>query len=648
MKTDFKVEQIVKLISYLTGLTGFVSVSRHVSYSYSLLFLSLLILSLVFEKKNIFFFPRWLLNAIASAFILMTVLNTTYANLIEKVIEMLLFLLAVKFLEDKKSRDHLQIYAIAVFLLLGSALLSVDLLFLAYFLTLIFLCSLAVIFLAYLSEEPSLRMEREVCAKVVSKALLIPVFAIPLTMVFFILLPRPFSPLLKVPVPGQKGVTGFSEGVKLGEVSEIQEDDSTVFRVNMREVPSSLLYWRGIVFDYFDGRGWSMSNKSVLEKMGRHPVSGEEIEQTVFLEPYNHKYLFALDIPISVNNTRTSRVFTSPLPRGIQKRIRYEAVSVFSERIAAGGINEDIYLQLYDGISSAITDLAKRITAGRSGRAKIDSILEYFAKEKFRYSMEGLPVSSSPLEDFLFRLRYGNCEYFASSTAVMLRAAGIPARVVGGFKGAEYNEMGAYYLVQQRNAHLWVEAYVKGEGWVRVDPTPSTRELFIEEGRRDIFFRMKQAFDVANYFWNGFVIDYDLRRQFSIFLRIGEGIKKPAFNLDLSIEKEKAGHYFIVFMLIVLLAAGFVMLLTRRMPQEMKIIGKFHKKMKRYGYERMPNEGLEEFVSRIGDEDLRSRAEAFAADFGMLYYKDQKFTRVHARRLSEKIKEIKPGKAKLS
>lgn len=642
MRSDLRVDGIVKLITFLIGSIGFLSIVQHVSYLYSLLFISLLIASAVFEKNKTFLLPRWALNSAAVLFIVFTFLNMNYANLIEKMIEMFIFLLAVKFLEDKKTRDHLQIYTISVFLLLGSALLSTDLLFLLYFLSLVFLFTVAIVLLAYLSEEPDLSLGKDVLFKIVSKALLIPAAAIPLTVVFFIVLPRPFSPLLKVLTPGQKAMTGFSEDINLGMVSEIQEDTGTIFRAEMKEIPSSKLYWRGIVFDHFDGQSWKMSDKREMVKLGKQLLKGERVEQTIYLEPYNYKYLFALDRPVLINRSRTSKVFTYTLPQSPDKRIKYDAVSVLDETIYEDEINEETYLQLPDDFSEKITDLAIRITSGKNAQEKMNLILSFFSDEKFKYSMEGLPVSSKPLEDFLFDLKSGNCEYFASSMALMLRASGVPARVVGGYKGADYNEVGGYYLVQQRNAHVWVEAYMNGLGWVRVDPTPSSREVLIRRYQSGLFFKLRMALDVVNYFWNGFVIDYDLRKQFSLFMRLGQGIKSPGLDIDLSAGKKSAGGYIVIFVPVFLFVIIIYRILTKKTRAEIKMIRKFHKRMLRYGYERSPSEGLDEFLLRIDDEGIRLKASAFVADFNAIYYKDQGFTRARIKRLHEKIKAIKP------
>lgn len=642
MKADISIKLAVKLITFLIGAIGFLSVVQHVSYLYSLLFVSLLITSAIFEKTNRFIFPRWDLNSIAVIFIFITVMNMNYENLIEKMIEMFIFLLAVKFLEDKKTRDHLQIYTISVFLLLGSALLSTDLLFLIYFLSLVFLFTVAIVLLAYLSEEPDLLLKKDVLFKIVSKALLIPAAAIPLTVIFFIILPRPFSPLLKVSTPGQKAMTGFSEDINLGMVSEIQEDTGTIFRAEMKEIPSSLLYWRGIVFDYFDGKSWKMSDKREMVKLGKQALKGERVEQTIFLEPYNYKYLFAIDRPVSINRSRTSKVFTYTLPRSPDKRIKYDVVSVLDETIYEDAINEDIYLQLPDNISRKITGLALRLSAGKDAQEQLDSILRFYSDEKFTYSMEGLPVSTTPLEDFLFDLKYGNCEYYASSMAVLLRLSGVPARVVGGYKGADYNAVGGYYVVQQRNAHVWVEAYIKGRGWVRVDPTPASREVIIRSYQSGVFFKLGMALDVVNYFWNGFVIDYDLRKQFTLFMRLGQGIKNPGLDIDLSVGKKSAGSFIIILIPIILVLIITYRVITHKTPAEIKIIRKFHKRMRKHGYERGHSEGLDEFLLRIDDEQIRRKAAAFVTDFNEIYYKDQGFTRPVIKSLSKKIKAIKP------
>ena len=639
---NISIKDAVKLITFMIGTIGYLSVIDHVALLYSLLFLAIFIVSVIFERKNNFLIPRLALNAIAVLFIIYTVANTTYDNLIEKTIEMFIFLLAVKFLENKKTRDYLQIYTISVFLLLGSALLSTDFIFLIYFLSLVFLFTIATILLAYLSEDPDLHLQKEIFLKVVSRAMLIPAVAIPLMAAFFVVLPRPYSPLVKITAPGKKAVTGFSEAVNLGEVSSIQEDTGAIFRVNMKKIDQSQLYWRGIVFDYFDGRRWNLSEMRETGKLGRSPRSGEMIEQTVFLEPNNFKYLFALDRPVAMNRSRTSRVFTNTIARKPKKRIRYDAVSFLSETVFDDTVNEALYLQLPEDIPLSIIRLAKDLSFERDTVETVRSFMKHFQDVDFKYSLEGLPVSASPLEDFLFDLKYGNCEYYASALAVMLRISGIPARVIGGYKGADFNEMGGYYLVQNRNAHVWVEAFIKGDGWVRLDPTPASREVLMAEYESGLIVKAGLLLDIINYYWNGFVIDYDLKKQFSLFMKLSYGLKGRGIDIDVSIDEKRKGVYFLVLIFIILFFFSSVKLIARRKCLETRVARKFNKRMARHGYERGDAEGLEEFVLRIPVGKIKDEAGSFVNEFERLYYKDESFTRVQAKRLCRKIRAIKP------
>ncbi|HBD09386.1 MAG TPA: hypothetical protein DCZ69_14105, partial [Syntrophobacteraceae bacterium] len=137
----------------------------------------------------------------------------------------------------------------------------------------------------------------------------------------------------------------------------------------------------------------------------------------------------------------------------------------------------DKYLQLPAGLPKEVVDLVMGLTAGKDPDAQVAVLTQYFQRANYKYSLDNLPISEEPIADFILKHRYGNCEYFASALAVMLRIAGIPSRVVGGYRGGTYNNVGQYYMVTQNSAHLWVEAYTSEGAWLRLEPTPPLTTL---------------------------------------------------------------------------------------------------------------------------------------------------------------------------
>lgn len=640
MGPKIRIENIVKITTYLIGFIGFLSVFKYISAVYSLSFLTLYLFSIYFEQKKSFIIPRWVLNILSSGIILLTFLRLTLDDPVTPALEALVILLAIKSLEEKRSRDYMQIYVISVFLLAGYSLMSIDILFLAYFLSMVFLISLVIVLLTYYSQDPVMELEKTEVLKIVTRSMMIPLVAVPLTVFMFVILPRTNYPFFNFLNRGEKAKTGFADNVKLGGVTDIQEDASAIFRANMDKVKDDLLYWRGIVLDSFDGTSWETVKKGDWGGQIKLVLHGNLTKQTIYLEPYGNKYLFALDKPATIllRNLKTFEDLTFHLPRNIDKRLKYEASSVLSETLPDENIDRDLYLQLPEKLPPEIINLAKELSSQGDNTLTINAMLKYLREGNYKYSLQNLPISGTPLKDFLFRYRYGNCEYFASAMAVMLRASGIPARVVGGYKGGYYNNTGRYYLVLQKNAHVWVEAYVENRGWLRLDPTPSSMENYTVASKRGFLFRVRMFFDAIDYYWNASIISYNLEKQIDLFQKLKEGVRKP--RIDLKLPKKDLFIYASALFIIVPLAYVIYLLLAKKKSAEEKIIEKFLERMKKAGYERHKAEGLEEFIAKVQDDVLREKSQRFVKEFEEIYYKDRKLTRQEYEGLKEIIKNL--------
>ncbi len=633
-----RVESVVTILSGLICATGFASVFPYVSSVYAVSFSLLCALSVYGEYRKSFFPPRWLLNIFSLAVIGVSVVRVNRSDPVIPILEALILLLAIKFLEKKTSRDYLQIYVIALFLLAGSALQSIDLVFMLYFLVLIVLLTLAVVFLTYFSQDPAMELEHSVIARIFSKALLIPALALPLTIVLFFVLPRTNYPLFAFLNAGEAARTGFSDNVKLGSVSDIQEDTSILFRAKMDKIDDASLYWRGLVLDSFDGRQWSASKEK--ERGGGLPhVKGKQIRQTIFLEYHENRYLRALDAPLaitSLRNIRSSGDFTFSSPLAMQKRLRYDVVSVPSGAVPAASVNRQKYLQLPEGISPGIAKVARELSSPADSKKTVRALLRFLREGDYKYSLKNLPVSRTPLEDFLFRYKYGNCEYFASAMAVLLRASKIPARLIGGYRGGYYNDVGGYYIIPQKNSHVWVEAYLENEGWIRLDPTPASMENFTSLADKKPILRIALILDTLHYYWNALVINYDFDKQFSLFRQFRSSIRNPSLGSFLKNNSSLLWGLFSVFIIIIVLRTR-PWSLTQRSREE-KVVRLFLRKMDRYGYRKGPSEGLEEFTSKIQEGPLRERVWTFVMEFEKKYYKDERLSKEETAVLQEMVK----------
>jgi hypothetical protein len=576
--------------------------------------------------------------------IILSLYRFNVGNLVVQIVEALLILLSIKLLEDKKFRDYMQIYAIALFLLAGLGLLSLDIAFVVYLFIFVILLTISVVLLTYYSEDPSLELPGYTVIKIVLRSMYIPLIAIPLTVVMFVILPRTYYPIFGFLNRADKAKTGFTDSVKLGGISGIQEDSGAILRVNMEKVDDNSLYWRGVVLDNFDGVSWKRLQRHIVSATKPTEIKGKMITQTVYLEPYENIYLFALDKPVFISSKGTKKYtdFTHTSSGFIEKKTRYDAVSIISSTIGDHAIDKEIYLQVPEDISPKITNLVKSLAPGKDNEEDILLIYRFLNSSSYKYSMKNLPISKTPLEEFLFNVKHGNCEYFASAYAVMLRIAGIPSRLVGGYKGGYYNEMGGYYLVPQKNAHVWVEAYVKKKGWIRIDPTPAGIYVFSYPSKGNVLFRLNLFLDAINYYWFAFVVNYNFEKQLSILGSLRKAFKKPSVSLTFNRKVTLKYGIILFFITAAVLTMRYVIFkVNERGTAEEKLLLKFLIKMERQGYKKIESQGLEEFVSTISDDEIKRHSMKFIKEFEKLFYRDQTFKKSNIRDLEKMIGLVK-------
>jgi transglutaminase-like putative cysteine protease len=377
--------------------------------------------------------------------------------------------------------------------------------------------------------------------------------AVALTLVIFFLIPRLGRTFL--PLAGQFGTapTGFSDRVELGIYGAIQSDPTIAMRVSFPEevvAPERLpnLRWRGVAFDRFDGRRWSLTEAARAQVrrarddsylVSPHTIGAPFLNYEVFLEPIGTEVLFGVP-RITTLQGRLPGVAVDAgeglaLPTPPTTRIRYTATSQ-PERARGASLRRPVraaeypqrireaYLQL-PVLSPRVRALAEELAAGATAPLEIALRIEAHLIRNLRYSLDlGEETDRDPLDVFLFERKAGNCEYFAAAMAVLLRAAGVPARVVNGFQRGEWNDVGRYFAVRQRDAHSWVEVFFPGEGWVTFDPSP--RAGFDADAAGASGWLAKR-FDALRMQWNRYVVDYNagdqaliamkLRREYSAF-----------------------------------------------------------------------------------------------------------------------------------
>jgi len=321
-----------------------------------------------------------------------------------------------------------------------------------------------------------------------------------LALVLFVALPRMRgSVLTSAARAGAQATAGFSDQVQLGDLGRIRQDPTVVLRVETLEgeaPPRPNAFWRGLAFDHFDGRSWSVTPS------GRRPVPGSpeggvslgpgpedaNLVQRIVREPVVSGTLFGAGQPRALQGTirRLERDATGGLYAAGQSgdRVRYTIstrrrshadAELADDRTAPPPRSDGRYLQLPE-ISERVRALAREVTRGSASDAERVRALERWLLANGRYTDSPPPrdatAALSPVESFLMEDTAGHCEYFASAMVVLARSAGIPARLVNGFAGGRTNRIGGFVEVTRSDAHAWVEVHYADAGWVRYDPTP--------------------------------------------------------------------------------------------------------------------------------------------------------------------------------
>ncbi len=435
--------------------------------------------------------------------------------------------------------------------------------------------------------------------------------AAPVAAFLFWLTPRLDGPIWGIPGQ-QQSSSGFNNQMSPGDVAEMMEDPSTAFRVDF-QTPRPRdrdLYWRGLSLTSFDGRTWSEQptpriNGRVPPPQLTVPQDAPRVRYSVSIEPTDQVYLFALDNLVSTPPPSTAVTsdgrWISDSP--VRKFKRLENLeSVLSSTLDQNGLSEDQRQQtlaLPAGFNPRAVALGKSWKArGLSDQQIIDQALQMY-KADFSYSLKAPLLGRNSVDEFLFSTHTGFCEHFSSSFAVLMRAAGIPTRVVVGFQGGLLNEFGGYWRVRNADAHAWNEVWLRGKGWVRVDPTfVVTRIGARGPGQETNNLREMSAngamADWIRQNWSNWFERFDSERQRDLLRMAGlEGIPTWA-------------------VLVVILPLGGAMLwglsllLLRerkaREPEELRAWRKLIKQMERKGYGPKPHEPPLTLAQRVAEQ----------------------------------------------
>jgi transglutaminase-like putative cysteine protease len=454
--------------------------------------------------------------------------------------------------------------------------------------------------------------------------------AIPFGLVCFGLFPRMSSPIWGSPDDAFTARSGVSDRMEPGGISSLALDDTPVFRVQFEAAlpPPGERYWRGLVLWAFDGRAWSWPDalRSFPENEPRLEPLVAPTRYDITMEPTDQRWRFVLDAPMLAPEDATLQGDFQV--RGVQPAssvVQYRASSVLRYRmqVQLPRLQRAIALRLpSDGDNPQARALARTwADAGMPPREIAEAALALF-NESFIYSLDPPPLAANPIDDFLFETRTGFCEHFASTFVYLMRAAGVPARVVVGFQGGLWNASGGYLVVRRADAHAWTEIWLEGEGWIRVDPTAAVAPERVEASAREafasdasVFHRgwlrtLAERWDLVGHWWNQAVVQFSALRQRNFIESIG---------------LERAGLAGLAGLLLVgsLAAVALAGWLARprRAPLEPALAAwrKLGARLAAAGVPRLAAEGPVDFAERAagrlpGDaRDIRSLSERFVA-----------------------------------
>jgi len=371
--------------------------------------------------------------------------------------------------------------------------------------------------------------------------------AIPIGLAFFLLFPRLSNPLWGIPDTTLDSKTGLADSMSPGSIQNLFMDDSPAFRVEFDgPAPAQeLLYWRGPVFWRFDGKTWKSGfyGKNI-EASSKPEASDTAWRYSVQLEPHERKWLFALDYPVSnPPDSRLTMDFQLVRRHPVIQLMQYEMVSnpVFTDSPDLAVTLRQQALDLPENNNPRTRDLVEAWRRETPADAEfVRRVLEHFNQQPFHYSLSAPLLGAHAVDEFLFDSRTGFCEHYASTFAVMMRMAGIPSRVVTGYLGGWYSEIGNYVLVRQSDAHAWTEVWLPERGWTRVDPTAAVSPLRVQQGSlsalslpRHMFDyswlrRARNRADIIQQRWNDWIIEYGASHQAELLAPLGLKHMTPA------------------------------------------------------------------------------------------------------------------------
>ncbi len=448
---------------------------------------------------------------------------------------LLMMMAALKLLESRSARDQLVMIGAGLFLLLAACLDRQSLARAPLYLLQAWLCcsALAVVTAQGLAMRAALALA--------GRALLL---AVPLALLFFVSFPRLSGAFWAVP-HGEEALTGLSDTMSPGGITRLTSSFDTAFRARFASgapPPPQERYWRGPVLHEFDGYTW---RRGAASSSPRQPLeaAGTIYRYSIALEPSRLRWWIALDTPARSPDVKVQLTYDYTLlaAEPVTQPVSFEALSYSQIRTAGllSAFERGQDTRLPQGRNPRTLELARSLRArADSDTAVVRAAIEYLRHGGFEYSLDPQPTGVNSVDDLLFSTHAGFCGHYASAFVTLMRGAGLPARVVTGYLGGEWNPIGGYFAVRQSDAHAWAEVWLASQGWTRVDPTAVVAPERLRRGLLDLFpdslsaparlwrqsawlTQLLQRWDAANNWWNNHVVKFTLDSQLDLLARLG-------------------------------------------------------------------------------------------------------------------------------
>lgn len=478
---------------------------------------------------------RFLMGAITALMVIAVAMSFQTLNGLAAGTALLIVMGALKVVESRSRRDDAIVVAVALFLLLAGALAEQALWRAPFYLLAIWGAGASFALIAHAGSALTTRAALKLSARALA-------MSVPLAVACFAFFPRVSGQFWSLQ-RGEMASTGLSDEMSPGKIQELATEYDLAFRARFESTPPArtALYWRGPVLHDFDGFTWRRGRANYREP--RLEFLGEPLRYRITLEPTNRPWILTLDTvtesPRRGMSVSFDRQVTANEP--ITRVTSYDAVSHLATRSLAA-------------LHPKAKDFETRLPADRNPRARAlalemrarsDSdtefsraVLDWFARNGLEYTLEPGVTTIDSVDTTLFDSKKGFCGHFASAYATMMRAGGVPARIVTGYLGGEWNPTGGYYIVRQSEAHAWTEIWLEGQGWTRVDPTAVVAPERLLRGVFDLLAeslpatstfvhnspllrRLSQLWDGVNQWWQSNVVEFNLRAQLDLLNKLG-------------------------------------------------------------------------------------------------------------------------------